>query len=278
MNIRLTSIWLFLLFTYGNAYAQNSQETLSATYTFDTEEELADWVIEGEGKASIENGKLILEPLYFPLMETLMKAKVISEDNITKAYEPYLYAAMKAKYGKDVSKYLMQEKGKPTFTGGHFNIWNRRIKTAENFAIEFDFTPLSPSPLHMFLFCASGLKGESIFDTSLPVRYGLGEELMYDMKTYRISYFHKSRKKANLRRAPGKVLAVQGADVVTSEDWGKTSHCRVERINGTIRFLIDGKESFSYKDETPLEGNNWGFRLMACAKGAYDNIRIMTIK
>ena len=110
MNIRLTSIWLFLLFTYGNAYAQNSQETLSATYTFDTEDELADWVIEGEGKASIENGKLILEPLYFPLMETLMKAKVISEDNITKEYEPYLYAAMKAKYGKDVSKYLMQEK------------------------------------------------------------------------------------------------------------------------------------------------------------------------
>ena len=278
MNIRLTSIWLFLLFTYNSAYAQNPQETLSATYTFDTEEELADWVIEGEGKASIENGKLILEPLYFPLMETLMKAQIISEDNITKEYEPYLYAAMKAKYGKDVSKYLMQEKGKPTFTGGHFNIWNRRIKTAGNFAIEFDFTPLSPAPLHMFLFCASGLKGESIFDTSLPVRYGLGEELMYDMKTYRISYFHKSRKKANLRRAPGKVLAVQGADVATSEDWGKTSHCRVERINGTIRFLIDGKESFSYKDETPLEGNNWGFRLMACAKGAYDNIRIMTIK
>ena len=185
---------------------------------------------------------------------------------------------MKAKYGKEVSKYLMQEKRKPTLKGGHFNIWHRRIKTAENFAIEFDFTPLSPSPLHMFLFCASGLKGESIFDTSLPVRYGLGEELMYDMKTYRISYFHKSRKKANLRRAPGKVLAVQGADVVTSEDWGKTSHCRVERINGTIRFLIDGKESFSYKDETPLEGNNWGFRLMACAKGSYDNIRIMTIK
>ena len=129
----------------------------------------------------------------------------------------------------------------------------------------------------MVLFCASGLKEESIFAPSLPARYGLGEELMYDMKTYRLSFFHQSRRKANLRRAPGKVMIAQGTDVVTSEDWRTTSHCRVERIDGTIRFLINGKESFSYKDKEPLKGNNWGFRLMACAKGAYDNIRIITI-
>lgn len=59
---------------------KNRAETLSAAYTFDKEEELADWLVEGEGKAYIENGKLILEPLYFPLMEILMKTGVISED------------------------------------------------------------------------------------------------------------------------------------------------------------------------------------------------------
>lgn len=284
MHIRQVSIWLLLLLACSNAYTQNPKaavnpkETVSATYTFDTEEELADWLVEGEGKAYIENGKLILEPLYFPLMDSLMKAKVISEDNIMGEYNPYLYAAMKAKYGKDIGRYFLQGKEDSTFTGGHFNIWNRKIKTAGNFAIEFDFTPLSPAPLHMLLFCASGLKGESIFDASLPARYGLGEELMYDMKTYRLSFFHKSRRKANLRRAPGKVMIAHGADVVTSENWRQPSHCRVERIGGTIRFLINGKESFSYKDEHPLKGNNWGFRLMACAKGAYDNIRIITIK
>ncbi len=283
MHIRQTFIWLLLLLAYSSIHAQipkeaiNPKETVSATYTFDTEEELADWLVEGEGKASIENGKLILEPLYFPLMDSLMKAGVISEDNIMEEYNPYLYTAMKAKYGKDIGRYFLQGKEEATFTGGHFNIWNRKIKTAVNFAIEFDFTPLSPAPLHMVLFCASGLKEESIFAPSLPARYGLGEELMYDMKTYRLSFFHQSRRKANLRRAPGKVMIAQGTDVVTSEDWRTTSHCRVERIDGTIRFLINGKESFSYKDEEPLKGNNWGFRLMACAKGAYDNIRIITI-
>ena len=72
MYIRQVSIWLLSLLACSNAYAQNPKaavnpkETVSATYTFDTEEELADWLGEGGGKAYIENGKLILEPLYFP--------------------------------------------------------------------------------------------------------------------------------------------------------------------------------------------------------------------
>ena len=35
---------LILLITCGNAYSQKSGETLSAAYTFDKEEELADWL------------------------------------------------------------------------------------------------------------------------------------------------------------------------------------------------------------------------------------------
>ena len=268
--MKQVSIFLILLFAYCGAYSQSSKETISAFYTFDNEEEIADWLVEGEGKAYIENGKLILEPLFFPLMETLMKAGAISDDNRMKEYEPYLYAAMKAKYGKDVRNYFLLGKGKPVFMGGHFNVWNRRIRTSDNFAIEFDFTPLSPAPLHMLMFCGSGLEGESVFDASLPARYGVEDETMYDMAMYRVSFFHKSRRKANLRRAPGKIMV--------SEDWTTTSRCRVERIDGTVRFLINGKESFSFKDEQPLKGDNWGFRLMACAKGAYDNIKVLTIK
>ena len=274
-----TSIFLILLFAYCNAYSQSAKETVSAMYTFDQEEEISDWLIEGEGKAYIENEKLILEPLFFPLMETLMKAGAISDDNHMKEYEPYLYTAMKAKYGNDVRNYFLLGKGKePVFMGGHFNVWNRRVRTSENFAIEFDFTPLSPAPLHMLMFCASGPEGESVFDASLPTRYGVEDETMYDMAMYRVSFFHKSRKKANLRRAPGKVMVAGGADVVSSEDWNQTYRCRIERINGTVRFLINGKESFSYKDEKPLTGNQWGFRLMTCAKGAYDNVKVVTIK
>ena len=134
--MKQVSIFLILLFAYCGAYSQSSKETISAFYTFDNEEEIADWLVEGEGKAYIENGKLILEPLFFPLMETLMKAGAISDDNRMKEYEPYLYAAMKAKYGKDVRNYFLLGKGKPVFMGGHFNVWNRRIRTSDNFAIE----------------------------------------------------------------------------------------------------------------------------------------------
>lgn len=63
----------------------------------------------------------------------------------------------------------------------------------------------------MLAFCASGLKGESVFDASLPTRYGVEDETMYDMAMYRVSFFHKTRKKANLRRAPGKVAIAKGA-------------------------------------------------------------------
>lgn len=159
MNMKqTTSIFLILLFAYCSTYSQSAKETVSAMYTFDREEEISDWLIEGEGKAYIENGKLILEPLFFPLMETLMKAGAISDDNCMKEYEPYLYAAMKAKYGNDVRNYFLVGKGEPVFMGGHFNVWNRRIRTSENFAIEFDFTPLSSAPLHMLMFCGSAWK------------------------------------------------------------------------------------------------------------------------
>ena len=148
--------------------------------TFDNEEAIADWLVEGEGKAYIENGKLILEPLFFPLMETLMKAGAISDDNRMKEYEPYLYAAMKAKYGKDVRNYFLLGKGKPVFMGGHFNVWNRRIRTSDNFAIEFDFTPLSPAPLHMLMFCGSGLPARSQTSSASSMRLeGRGMPCMF---------------------------------------------------------------------------------------------------
>lgn len=63
-----------------------------------------------------------------------------------------------------------------TFRGGHFNYWNKRLRTPDNFAIEFDFRALSPAPLHMLMFCAAGMQGESVFDSRLPKRYGKAVE------------------------------------------------------------------------------------------------------
>lgn len=276
---KLTRRWMGVLLMGAlscNGYAADGKERVEAEYTFDTKEELADWVMEGDGMAYIQKGELILEPQYYSLMDSLMDAGTVSTRNEVKEYNPFLYVAMKAKHGTDIQHYVVEEKGKATFSGGHFNFWNRRVRTGQDFAIEFDFRSLSPAPLHMLMFCASGKEGQSIFTPSLLPRYGIGKELMYDLSMYRLSFFNKHRGTANLRRAPGRAMAAKGKDIV-SQEGGKTYHCRVERVGKTVRFWVNGEECLSYVDEHPLKGNEWGFRLMVCAKGAYDNIRVITI-
>ena len=126
----------------------------------------------------------------------------------------------------------------------------------------------------MIMFCAQGSKGESIFDPSLRKRYGIAEELMFgDISQYRISFFAPHRKTANMRRAPGRHMVAKGVDIA-SLDPSKTSRHKVQRINDTVTYQVDGKEVLSYVDKKPLQGGYWGFRVMACGKGAYSNISI----
>ncbi len=257
--------------------AATAREKVLVSYTFDSDADLADWMMEGDGKAYVENGKLILEPEFFPLMDSLMREGKVSLRNDQSEYFQYLYPAMKAKHGeKEIENYFYMEDGKKTFRGGHFNFWNTEYETPENFAIEFDFRSLSPAPLHMLMFCASGLNGESVLDPSLPKRYGKAVEIMYELAMYRVSYFFNDRGTANLRRAPGRIMAVKGPDLV-SENPEQVSHCRVERIDGVVKYFVNGTEVFSYADDNPLKGKDWGFRLMVCAKGEYDNITVKEI-
>ena len=275
---KVKSLILLSFFAYtGIVYAGDlKNEKTLVDYSFDTEEELADWLIEGEGKIYIENGEMILEPLYYPLMEALMNSGVISDKNVMKEYYPYLYPAMKAKYGDAVRKFFLVGHGKDVFMGGPFNLWNKRVKTDRDFAIEFDFRSLSPAPLHMLMCCASGMRGESVFDKALPPRCAVENETIHEMKMYRVSFFNRARGTANLRRGPGKVLVAKGDDLV-SRDLNKTYHCRMERVGNIVRFLVDGDECLRYSDDNPLLGNEWGFRVMVCGKGAYDNIRVISI-
>ena len=49
--MKQVSIFLILLFAYCGAYSQSSKETISAFYTFDNEEVIADWLGVREGEA-----------------------------------------------------------------------------------------------------------------------------------------------------------------------------------------------------------------------------------
>ncbi|MEQ9289623.1 MAG: DUF1961 family protein [Cyclobacteriaceae bacterium] len=270
-TIKLTAFALFVIFSYGCS----SRKKEIKHYDFEDLAQLSDWSIEGNGRAYISCGKLILEPEFYPEMKTLMDEGSISPKNDQSEYSSYLINAMKEKYKNELDWFYYHEKGKePVFRGGHFNFWNRKFPTQGDFSIEFEFRSLSKAPLQMVMFCASGSNGEDIFDPAMPERYGLAHEIMYGpMAQYRISYFHPFRKTANMRRAPGREMVAQGRDLV-SENPNDTYVCRVERKGSLVRYLVDGKEVLSFNDEDPIPGGYWGFRLMVCAKGEYDNIRI----
>lgn len=251
--------------------AQKQQAFLS--YDFSSQDQLSDWVVEGPGMAKVVNGTLVLEPEFHSVLRERIDAGELSLENDQAEYQQWLRPAMEAKYGKEIvdERYVDRRDGrKPVFRGGHFNIWCKQPVYGD-FAIEFDVTSLSPAPLHMVMLCAEGLNGESIFDASMPKRVGLASEIMYGpMQQYRISYFSGERGTVNMRRAPGRNMVASAKDPLQAQD--VAYHCRVERKAGSIRYLVDGEEVFTFTDESPLDGGYWGFRIMACGKGEYDNI------
>lgn len=275
----------FLFFSLLGYTQTDKNKVLVCSYEFNKNRELKDWKIEGEGKSFIRNGKLILEPSYFQLLKKLMDEGKISKKNNSDEYQPYIIKAMTKKYGKNISSYYAKvstetdaNKKETQFLGGSFNFWNKKFQTENNFSIEFDFKALYPTPLHMVLFSALGTNGKGIFDKTFQVRNGLSSELMTgQLNNYRISYLEPQRKTANLRKAPGRKLLFEGEDIV-SKDMDKTYHCEIRKIKDEISYIVDGKTIFTYKDDKPLTGGYWGFRLMPCALGEYDNIKVYNYK
>ena len=233
---------------------------------------LKNWTIEGPGSAEIKEGKMILTPTFYPQLKKLMDKGTLSTKNIQAEYKSHLENLF-LKKGMDLKPYTTTHIEPLEFKGGHFNIWYKEPIKGD-FSISFDFESLSPSALHMIMFCAQGNKGESIFDTSLRKRYGIAEEIMFgDISQYRISFFAPHRKTANMRRAPGRQMVAKGPDLASLSK-NKTSRHTITRIHDTVTYQVDGKEVLSYVDKEPLKGGYWGFRVMACGKGVYSNIKI----
>ena len=240
-----------------------------------TSHALSDWQMEGPARAEIHDGKLILTPLFYPQLKKLMDEGRVSTKNLQEEYRPYLKDIF-IKNGLDIKNYTTTHKEPKEFKGGHFNFWYKEPIKGD-FSISFDFKSLSPSSLHMIMFCAQGLNGESVFDPSLRKRYGIAEEIMFgDLSQYRISFFAPYRKTANMRRAPGRQMVAKGVDIASIEPQ-KTSRHKVQRIKDTVSYFVNGKKVLDYVDEQPLQGGYWGFRVMACAQGEYSNIELQKL-
>ena len=242
---------------------------------FDNPESLNDWVMEGPGIASIEDGKLLVYSKYYDAVVAYFEKEGGSFSgngtNFYKAVEP----AMREDIGDDVKKYYVDG----IFRGGHLVFWNK-FKTPENYILECDFQSLSPNALHMLMFSCTGDKGQDVFDPSLKERFGVAAQYTKsDLYNYRISFFAPGRGTSNMRKCPGRRLTVKGDDL-TLKDLKGEHHLKIIKNKDVIEWYINGELSFRFKDDMEdgyLKGGQTAIRLMAPAKGYYDNYKIYEI-
>ncbi|TKG88755.1 DUF1961 family protein [Puteibacter caeruleilacunae] len=242
---------------------------------FNNPESLDDWVMEGPGIASIEDGKLLIYSKYYDAVveyfETQGGGFSGNGANFYKAVEP----AMRKDIGDDVKKHYVDG----TFRGGHLVFWNK-FKTPENYILECDFQSLSPNALHMLMFSCTGDKGQDVFDPSLKERFGLAAQYTKsDLYNYRISFYAPGRGTSNMRKCPGRRLTIKGDDLTLKDLKGK-HHLKIIKNKNVIEWYINGELSFRYLDDMEdghLKGGQTAIRLMAPAKGYYDNYKIYEI-
>lgn len=254
-----------------------SPPTLVYKSSFESEETLNDWVMEGPGVAKIDNGRLLVHSKWLPDLEGVGDQIDLAEPGGSNYY-PFIRKWVEEREPENLPKYILKKPTSETFNGGHMQYWNKQAHP-DNFLIRIKFQPASPNPLHMISFSARGVNGENVFDPVLAQRYGLGGQYMSgDLKNYRISFWSGPRGTSHMRRAPGRKL--------TSQSFGDLPRYALEREvqleifswQGRTVFNCDGKTVIDWTDDEPLGDGFFSIRLMAAAKGWYDDYEVYELK
>ena len=162
-------------------------------------------------------------------------------------------------------------------------IWNHRIFPAD-FLLEFEMNPCgSTSGLTIVLFCATGQKGEDIFDLSLPPRradyqaYHSGA-----IANYTDSYWSRNNEAESLsnrlRKNPGFKQVAEGPSLTTGPT-DVTYRVRVLKIGGHIEAEVNGRVVIKWNDpERPHGAGRIGLRSMeGMTMVAYDNFKVLQV-
>ncbi len=245
--------------------------TLVYKDSFDSEVSLGDWVMEGPGIAEISDGRLLLYSKWQPKLEALGDQVDLLEPG-GGHYYPFLERWVSETEPENLPKYALGPN--KNFSGGHIQYWNTHAHP-ENFLIRVTFQPANPNPLHMVTFCGRGVNGESVFDASLLPRYGLGGQYMSgDLANYRISYWSGPRGSSHLRRAPGRKLTAQTLGDIPRDAMDRAVQLEIVRWQGRVVFKQDGVTLLDWTDDEPLGDGYFSLRLMAAAKGWYDDYKV----
>lgn len=251
----------------------SSPPTLEYKATFDSPEELINWVMEGPGIAEIDNGRLLLYSKWLPELE-----EVAEQIDLTKSggnhYYPFIEQWVKEREPENLERYVLKKSKSSSFSGGHLQFWNKQVHP-ENVLIRIKFQPANPNPLHMISFSARGVGGESIFDPALHPRFGLGGQYMSgDLTNYRISYWSGPRGTSHMRRAPGRQLTSKTRGDIPRDALEKEVQLELFRWQGRTVFKCDGETLIDWTDDEPLGDGFFSIRLMATAKGWYDDYEV----
>jgi hypothetical protein len=273
--MKCTSIFAILI--TAACAADAAPATLVYRNGFDTPESLSDWQMEGPGVARVDNGRLLIYSKWQPELEKIDGQIPLVEPGGEKYY-PFIEQWVKEREPENLPDYrLAADVGNEKagmFSGGHIQFWNKQAHP-ENFIIRLKFQAASPFPLHMVTFCARGVNGEDVLDPKLKPRFGIAAQYMFgDIQNYRISYWSGKRGTSNMRRAPGRKLTAKEAGDVPAYALEREVNLEIIRWKGRVVFNVDGETLVDWTDEEPFDDGFFSLRLMAAAKGWYDDYEV----
>lgn len=165
----------------------------------------------------------------------------------------------------------------------HMVIWNRHIFPAD-FLLEIEMSPCgSTNGLTIVFFCASGRKGEDIFDLSLPPRRAEYEAYHSGaLANYTDSYWSRNNEAESLsnrlRKNPGFKQVAEGPSLTTGPT-DVTHRLRILKSGAHIEVEVNGRVVNKWEDpERPHRAGRIGLRSMeGVTMVAYDNFKVWQV-
>jgi hypothetical protein len=151
-------------------------------------------------------------------------------------------------------------------------------------SIEWEFMPLEATGLAMLFFSARGLRGEDMFDPSLPARTGLFDDYRKGaINGGQLSYYRRSKPSEwtdpviNLKVMNGNVMLAQCADPIsTRPEWHRI---RVVLSDARAKVFVDGELVIQWQGNLSDHGlfadhGRIGFRHMFPLRARYRNLTV----
>ena len=159
----------------------------------------------------------------------------------------------------------------------------------KNFIAEWDAQNYkTDAGLCIIFFCAKGLKGQDIFDSSMPKRTtgDFEDYIRGAMNCYHVSYYangrdHPGRLIANLRKNKGFNL-IESSEPGIPINYTGVSHLKLIKNEGQILMYVDGRKIIDWLDDGkkfgPILGEGKiGFRQMQWTHFAYKDFKVWDI-